>query len=84
MASPHTAAFNGAAQCLQGQAHLQVHQEKDGATYSGQEEEKGAEQCPGSHEESSSQEGLNPSLSHVCNKAFLELWEKKNTVKCYT
>ena len=40
----------GAAQGLQGQAGTQVHQVKGGDTHPRQEEERGAEQHPGSHE----------------------------------
>ena len=54
------AAGHGAAQGLQGQAGPQVHPEKGRDTHLHQEEERGAEQRSGSHEESSSQEGLSP------------------------
>ena len=61
-----------AAQGLQGQAGPQVHQEKGGDTHPCQEEEREAEQCPGCHEEGSSQEGV--SLPPLCT---IKLFQKK-------
>lgn len=58
----------------------QVYQGKSGDTHVCQEEDSRAEQCPRSHEESSNQEGLNPSHS-VHKKAFLELEKNENKDK---
>ena len=57
-------AAHGTVQSLQGQVGPQFHQEQGGDTRSCQEKERGAEQCPGHHEESGSEEGL--SLFPLC------------------
>uniref|UniRef100_A0A670HZI1 60S ribosomal protein L36 n=1 Tax=Podarcis muralis TaxID=64176 RepID=A0A670HZI1_PODMU len=79
---PLREARDGASQGLQRQASSEVRQEKGGHPHPRQEEEGGAEQCLGGHEERSRQEGLAaPCSPHPKKKVPNKLISKKEERK---